>query len=258
MRFESCAITNTGRRGNNEDSHLHEPTLGVFGVADGMGGYVGGEIASQLVVETLEAMYRRFRRDPDATFPSRLDPSKNYDENQLIAAIRLAHSAICAHRVGQLSDMGSTVVALALRPGRSEAVIGHVGDSRLYRLRNGQLQQLTCDHSLFEDLRRAGGKTEIVSKRECPYANLITRAVGLDNHSEPDVTTVRVQPGDVYLLCSDGLSDPLTEPRMAEILSGACARPGGLEIATEQLVKAAYDAGSKDNITAVTLRMQAA
>jgi PPM family protein phosphatase len=258
MRFESFAFTSTGRRGNNEDSHLHEPALGVFGVADGMGGYAGGEIASQLVVETLEALYRRFRRDPEATFPLRFDPRKSFEENQLIVAIRLAHSAVCAHRVGQLADMGSTVVALALRPGRQQAVIGHVGDSRLYRLRGGNLDQMTCDHSLLEDLRRAGGATEMPSKRECPFANLITRAVGLENHCEPDVTTVNVKPGDLYLLCSDGLSDPLTEPRMAEILGQASERPGGLQLVTEQLVKAAFDAGSKDNITAVTLRMQAA
>lgn len=258
MRFESCAITNTGRRGNNEDSHLHEPGLGVFGVADGMGGYAGGEIASQLVVETMEALYRRFRRDPEATFPSRFDPRKSFDENQLIVAIRLAHSAICAHRIGELADMGSTVVALALRPGQPEAVIGHVGDSRLYRLRHGSLAQLTCDHSLLEDLRRVGGAQEMASKRDCPFANLITRVVGLENHCEPDVATVEVRRGDLYLLCSDGLSDPLTEPRMAEILGAASEKPGGLQLATEQLVKAAYDAGSKDNITAVTLRMQAA
>lgn len=258
MRFESCAITNTGRRDNNEDSHLHEPNLGVFGVADGMGGYAGGEIASQLVVETMEAMYRRFRDDPEATFPSRFDPRKSFDENQLIVSIRLAHSAICAHRVGPLADMGSTVVALALRPGGHEAVIGHVGDSRIYRLRHGQLEQLTCDHSLLEDLRRAGGAQQMQSKRDCPFANVITRAVGLDHHNEPDVTTVEVKRGDVYLLCSDGLSDPLSEPRMAEILGTASEKPGGLQLATEQLVKAAYDAGSKDNITAVTLRVQAA
>jgi serine/threonine protein phosphatase PrpC len=258
MRFESCAFTDTGRRGNNEDAHLHEPALGVFGVADGMGGYAGGEIASQLVVETLEALYRRFRGDPEATFPSKLDPKRSFDENQLAVAIRLAHKAVLAHRVGELRDMGSTLVAMALRPGRPEAVIAHVGDSRIYRLRDGRFEALTRDHSLLEDLRKAGGATEMQSKADCPFANLITRALGLDDHAEPEVTTVDVRPGDIFLLCSDGLSDPLPEPKMAQILAGVSDRPGSVQRATEHLVRAAYEAGGKDNITAVTVRVKAA
>lgn len=257
MRFESFAFSHMGRRGNNEDALLHQPGLGVFGVADGMGGYEGGEVASQLVVETLDALYRRFRADPEATFPGRPDRKKTLEENQLLAAIFLAHQAVRQRRIGKLRDMGSTVVALSLPKERSQAVIGHVGDSRIYRLRRDTLAPLTRDHSLYEDLKAAGGALEMQSKRECPFANVITRAIGISESAEPDVATVPVQPGDLFLLCSDGLSDPLLEPEIARILAAGKAH-GALGRATERLVQAAYDAGSRDNITAVTVHVLAA
>jgi len=255
MNIESCACTAVGRRDNNEDALLHLPgiaeSLGLFVVADGMGGYEGGEVASHLVVDTVEEVYRRYLADGEATWPFLLPVKGSRDESLLAAAIRLAHGAVAARRSGRLANMGSTVAALVLRDGG--AVLGHVGDSRVYRWRQGELDQLTRDHSLFEEMRAAGGALQMQSKRDCPYANVITRALGLSDKAEPDVETVKVQPGDVFLLCSDGLSDPLSDSELGRLLT-ACAQDGLVGV-TRRLVQAAYDAGGKDNITAVTVRV---
>jgi serine/threonine protein phosphatase PrpC len=254
MTFESFAFTNAGRRKNNEDALIHQPQLGVFGVADGMGGYEGGEVASHLAATAIESLYERFRQDPEMTFPQRLDVRRSLAENQLTVAIGLAHQAITQQRVGPLRDMGSTLAAVVVPPGGGQAVIGHVGDSRIYRLRGGRLTQLTRDHSLYEDLKAAGGATEMPSKRDCPFANIITRVLGLKDCASPEVKTVAIQPGDLFLICSDGLSDPLAESEIARILGQVSDRPGlPLRQATQQLVSAAYAAGSSDNISAVTI-----
>lgn len=249
----SCAVTHVGRRESNEDSLLHQPEQGLFVVADGMGGYEGGEVASQIVVDTVGEVYERLRADREATFPWRLEREKSFAENLLLAALRLSNRAIVERRTGRLRDMGSTVVAVCL--GIHNAVVAHVGDSRIYRLRGSELTALTRDHSLFEEARAAGLST-MQSKRDCSFANVITRALGIAERAEPDVCTVETQPGDLLLLCSDGLSDPLSEPRIAELLKAARA-PGdqALAIATEGLVQAAYDAGGRDNISAIVVQV---
>jgi len=253
-RVESFAATSVGRRESNEDGLLHLSAQGLFSVADGMGGYEGGEVASQIVVETLQQVYERLRADADATFPWRLDREKTLEENLLVAAIRLANRAIIARRVGPLRDMGSTVVAMVL--GERSAVLAHVGDSRIYRLRGGQLSAMTRDHSLYEEARAAGFGDMMRSKRDCPYANVITRALGLAERAEPDVRTVDIERGDIFLLCSDGLSDPLPEEGLAELLRGAASSSKtALKDTTEALIRAAYDAGGRDNISAIVVRV---
>ena len=255
MYIESCACTAVGRRDNNEDALLHLPAIapgfGLFAVADGMGGYEGGEIASHLVVDTVEDVYRRYLTDLETTWPWLATEDKSREESLLAAAIRLAHDAVSTRRNGRLANMGSTVVALVV--GENGAVLGHVGDSRVYRWRDGRLTQLTRDHSLFEEVRAAGGAEHMQSKRDCPFANVITRALGLSERAEPDVETVPLQAGDIFLLCSDGLSDPLTDTELAKLL--AASDSDGLVGATRRLVQAAYDAGGKDNITAVTVKV---
>jgi serine/threonine protein phosphatase PrpC len=256
MNIESCACTSVGRRDNNEDALLHlpriAPHLGLFAVADGMGGYEGGEVASHLVVDTVEDVYRRYLSEADLTWPPLPPAQRTRDENLLAAAIARAHLAVSGRRSGRLGNMGSTVAALVL--GEQRAVLGHVGDSRVYRWRNGELCQLTRDHSLFEEVRAAGGATHMQSKADCPFANVITRALGMPERSDPDVGTVAVQAGDVFLLCSDGLSDPLSEATLAELLA-ACDSEGVVGV-TRRLVQAAYDAGGKDNITALIVRVR--
>lgn len=255
MHIESCACTAVGRRDSNEDALLHLPGiaegLGLFAVADGMGGYEGGEVASHLVVETMEEVFRRYLTEKETTCPFLSAEHKSRQESLLAAAIRLAHGAVAARRSGRLANMGSTVAALVVA--EREAILAHVGDSRVYRLRDGRFTQLTRDHSLFEEVRAAGGAQQMESKRDCPFANVITRALGLSERAEPDVETVAIRSGDIFLLCSDGLSDPLTDGELARLL--AASDTEGLVGATRRLVQAAYDAGGKDNITAVTVKV---
>jgi serine/threonine protein phosphatase PrpC len=208
-------------------------------------------VASRLVVDSIEDLYRRYLTDVETTWPWLLSPDMTREESLLAAAIRSAGTAIASQRSGRLSSMGSTVVALMLK--EKGAVLAHVGDSRVYRWRDGELVQLTRDHSLYEEVRAAGGAQHMQSKRDCPFANVITRVLGLASSAEPDVQTVAALPGDVFLLCSDGLSDPLTDPELAKLLS--TNRTDGLVGATRRLVQAAYDAGGKDNITAVTVKV---
>jgi PPM family protein phosphatase len=244
MPIESHAATHTGRRSNNEDSHCSLPQLGLFAVADGMGGYEGGEIASQLAIGTLSEFFRRQAGDEEATWPFRAERTLSMDENLVRVGTMLANDAIAAQRKGRLAQMGSTLAALVIRGGR--AVVGHVGDSRVYRLRGGALAQLTRDHSLYAEMLAQGA--ELPPKERCPFAHVITRALGLSDEGGPELATVAVEPGDVYLLCTDGLSEPVSEGRIAELLT----RPPGE--ACEALVREAYEAGGKDNITAVVVR----
>jgi len=242
MQIESYALSITGRRPSNEDAVCAQPQLGLFVVADGMGGYEGGEIASALAVEAIHELVRRTAGDADVTWPYKIDPTRSVLENELWVATRLAAERIAAQRRGELRDMGSTVVALRVAGDR--AVIAHVGDSRLYRLRQGALQQLTIDHSLAAQLAASGAPPDA----NFPWRHVITRALGTQT-SEPDVQCQAVERGDVFLLCSDGLSEVLATEQIAARLAAPA------ELACRALVDAAYAAGSRDNISAVVVRV---
>lgn len=242
MKLHSVALTHVGRRDNNEDALFSDSSLGLFAVADGLGGYEGGEVASQLAIETLVELVKRNQADEDATWPYALDRALTLDENLAMAAARLAHERIVRRRTGMLAQMGSTLaLLLAGRDGR--ATIAHIGDSRVYRLRQGRLQRLTIDHSFYEELLRSGAP-DLPPRHEFPYTNIITRALGISGSAE--VQTIELAAGDIYLLCTDGLSEVVDEVRMGQILS---SRP--LAIACRELIEASYDGGGKDNITAV-------
>lgn len=247
VQVEASARTAAGRRGNNEDACCAEPGLGLFAVADGMGGYEGGEVASQLVIESLLEVFWRDARDADATWPFAMDPQLGLAENLACVAVRAAHAEVVARREGKLSSMGSTVAALVVRDGK--AVVAHVGDSRVYRLRDGVLRQLTEDHSVYAEMQRAGA--EVPARENCAYLNVITRAVGLSGGARPDVASELARPGDVYLLCTDGLVEGLPEARMAELV-GAFSP----DEAVEALVAEAIAGGSRDNVTAVVVRVR--
>mgnify|MGYP002648620960 CR=1 FL=1 len=147
MRIDSAGWTHVGRRSHNEDAWTSREDLGLFVVADGMGGYEGGEVASQCVVDAFSGLCERLVRDPEATWPHRRQPHLSHEEDLLLNCTRLAQRAVRARRQGPLREMGSTVVALVL--GARGAAVAHVGDSRLYRWRAGQLEPLTRDHSLL-------------------------------------------------------------------------------------------------------------
>jgi len=241
MQLDAHALSIAGRRANNEDAVCARPELGLFVVADGLGGYEGGEIASGLAVDAICELVRRTAADADVTWPYRIDPARSITENEVIVATRLAGERILARRTGALDQMGSTVAML--RFGRDAVVIGHVGDSRVYRLRDGELAQLTRDHSLVGEMIAAGMQPDAAF----PWRHVITRALGMPN-AEPDVQRAAVRAGDVYLVCSDGLYEPLEPADIAALLVGAP------EAACRALVDAAYAAGSRDNISAIVVR----
>jgi PPM family protein phosphatase len=234
----------TGRRRRNEDAYLVDTDSQVYAVLDGMGGQAGGNVASAVAAEAIADFYDAMANDPDATWPYALDLRRTMSENQLDAAIRLANRRIRARRHDELASMGTTVASLAVCG--SLAVLAHVGDSRVYLLRGGELTQLTRDHSLYEQLIADGLSLPPLS--EFIHANVITRALGPNDDERPELTRLELAPGDRFLLCTDGLSGAL-EPDMIAALLGS----GGVEEAAEALTTAAFEAGSRDNITTLVV-----
>jgi serine/threonine protein phosphatase PrpC len=244
MTLDAFALTIPGRRPSNEDAICVRPDLGLFVVADGMGGYEGGEIASALTVEAIHELVRRTAGGGDVFWPYPIDPRLTVGENELVVATRLAADRIARRRTGDLAQMGSTVVVL--RVVGDVVVVAHVGDSRVYRLRDGVLDQLTVDHSLLQSLIATGRAPEDLAA--FPFRNVITRALGTDSH-EPEVQRIAARPGDAYLLCSDGLTEGLDGDDIAALLAYPAER------ACRALVDAAFAAGSRDNISAIVVRL---
>jgi protein phosphatase len=249
-RVHCAGATDPGRqRAHNEDRFGVFPEIGLFIVADGMGGAAAGEVAARMVVELVcepfvdaEATWPRGTPAPGGSLPARL-----------VAAIQRAslriHNAALSRPAWQ--GMGSTVVALLAHGQR--AALAHVGDSRIYRLRERRLQLLTEDHSLFNEMVRAG-LADPDHPENFAHPNVITRAVGIEPAVEVDARLVEVMPGDTFLLCSDGLSGVVSAREMVEILGD---QPD-LDVAAEQLIRRANQHGGPDNITAVALRWDAA
>lgn len=250
MRVEAAGGTHVGmKRTGNEDSLLLLEEEGLFVVADGMGGHASGEVASGMAVAELEAFFRLTGRDREMTWPFKLDPERNYDENRLVVGIRQANARICdqARREPRCKGMGTTVASLYLANG--VAYVGWAGDSRVYRMRDGELRQLSEDHSLLNDLIKARKLTpeEIEA---FPHKNVIVRALGIQDSLQVDVVQDRPRPGDEYLLCSDGLSGMLSDDEMAALLR----RGASEQEKVDSLIDAANEAGGVDNITAVLVR----
>ncbi len=226
-----AARTDTGRRRlQNEDVFVCEPPL--FAVADGMGGAQAGEIASQLAA---------------AALTDRVTGLRGVD-----AVVGLVHEANLRVFRRSLEDpatagMGTTVTVVLIDEHDGTAAIGHVGDSRAYRIRNGVLDQLTVDHSVVAELVRAGRLTE-EEALDHPYRSAITRVLGTDEEVDVDTLTVPLHVGDLYLLCSDGLTSMV---RDEEILALVEAHSGDVDTTAAELVKAANAAGGEDNITLV-------
>ena len=232
---EHVERTDTGRqRKANEDAYFARSPL--FAVADGMGGAQAGEVASGLAVEVLE---------------EGLPDGPGSAEERLAERVREANRRIneLSRADDQRAGMGTTLTAVYV--GETELTVVHVGDSRLYRLRDGRFERLTDDHSLVEELVRQGRLTPQEAD-EHPQRSIITRALGPEAGVEPDSRTWPARDGDVYLLCSDGLTSMVPEARVAEILESSV----DLEAAGRALVDAANEAGGRDNITVVLLRLE--
>ncbi len=242
IQYLAAAVTDRGRkRPSNEDAFGFSVEDGVYVVCDGMGGAAAGEIASSLAVdEVLQLLTGRNLSSAEAL--------PGAAEQAIIAANEAIYSR--AQRNQRLSGMGTTLVALAVK--ERQVWVVNVGDSRCYRMRKGRLEQLTLDHSLVEEQVRMGRMTRHEAQRS-PLKNVITRALGTQCRVTPDVFGLEAQPGDLFLLCTDGLTRELPDQTIASLLANDQAP----EEVCARLVDAAKKAGGHDNITCLLVRAEA-
>lgn len=235
MELEVGSATMCGPRPENQDRSLVLSEAGFFAVADGIGGEPGGATASRLAIEAVQRFYARSAPGRDLT----------HESGRMDLAFRMAKREVVAASTGVRARMGTTLVAVRVLGDR--AVIGHVGDSRLYRLRAGALEQMTRDHTLRNHWIRAVGTDERALSDG--LADMLTRAIAARCDSQADLLPTDVRPGDVFLLCSDGVCKPLGKPRLTRLLHGDA------NSAAWRLARTALRAGGRDNATAVVVRV---
>ncbi len=255
MRLEAAGKTHVGmKRNHNEDNYLLLPEENLFCVADGMGGHSSGEIASKIAVTEVSEFFKYTAKDREATWPFKMDKNRNYDENRLSTGIKVANARIfeASQAEAKYRGMGTTIVSTYFMD--NAAFVGHVGDSRVYRFiaAEGKLVQVTEDHSLLNDYIKAKKLTpeEI---ENFPHKNVIVRALGMKDSVVVDVSRIEPKENDVFLLCSDGLSGMVTDPKMEEILK----KQSDLDLAAQQLIDAANAAGGNDNVSCILVRWHA-
>jgi serine/threonine protein phosphatase PrpC len=249
MRIRYAAKTDPGlKRNHNEDYFSLIEDEQLFLVADGMGGHACGEVASKMAADVIREFFTR-SRDDDATWPFKMDRQLSYLENRLVVGIKLANQRIfeAASRDARLKGMGTTVVISQIAG--DKLYIAHVGDSRCYRIRGEAVQQMTRDHSLLEDYKDARPDMSDEEQRKFPHKNVITRALGMRDTVQVDVMAEDITDGDVFVLCSDGLSGMVDNKKLMETMK----KSGDLEAAVTSLVEAANQAGGSDNITVLAL-----
>jgi serine/threonine protein phosphatase PrpC len=245
MNIVSAAQTDTGRiRENNEDFFFSDDALGLYAVADGMGGHAGGETASRMAVACLEKAVRAIASQ---TAEADVWPGRNSTAHAFEEGFTTANRAVyeAGLRDTALRGMGTTLTALLYEGDRMH--IGHIGDSRAYRFRNGRLEQLTQDHSIVAEQVRAGVLTPEAA-RFSPYRHVISRAVGIDLLTRPDMKTVTIESGDICLLTTDGLTEMVTDEEIERVVAGSpfALIPG-------RLIERANEEGGRDNITVVAV-----
>ena len=252
MGISWAAASDKGRRrSSNEDHHAARPDLGLFVVADGMGGHVAGEVASRLAVEGIEAFVAEtVKVRSDDTWPLPLDPSLSRDGNRLRGAFRIANRRIADKMAESEGLRGMATTASAVLISEGKAAVAHVGDSRVYLLRDNELSRLTRDHSWVEEQVRKGALTATAARNH-PWRNVVTRALSGGEDADHDVTEFALGESDRLLLCSDGLFSVVVDDRISELLG----QPGALQAICDGLVDAANAAGGPDNITALVLQI---
>ncbi len=244
--IEFFYTTDTGRaRTNNEDSVTLDEATSLAVLADGMGGYNAGEVASGMVTSFIKSELGRWLQEAGAS------ATDHEVRRAMDICVDNANRAIfnAANANPQYAGMGTTLVLTVFREAR--VMVGHVGDSRAYRLRGGRLSQLTRDHSLLQEQMDAG----LITAEQAAFSankNLVTRAVGVEDTVLLEMNIHDTQPGDLILLCSDGLSDMLSDDTIAQTL---LAQQDNLESAGRSLVEGANEAGGKDNIAVVLARV---
>lgn len=252
--FSWAAATHSGlRRPSNEDSYCARPDLSLFVVADGMGGHVAGEVASQLTVKTLEAFIEHTAAlTKDDAWPFPFEPDLSVQANRLKAGIRMANRRLADEQAHESALKGMATTASAVLLGRGPAAIAHVGDSRVYLLRGGVLQRLTADHSWVEEQVRAGTMTPSAA-RQHPWRNVVTRALSGGHEPEVDTREQELRPLDRLLICSDGLSGVVPDATIGDLLGQGKA----LDEVSDSLVDEANRAGGPDNVTVLVLAIDA-
>lgn len=251
--IQAHAESNTGPvRTVNEDSWLIQSDLGLFAVADGMGGHNAGEVASRLALDALSGFIGRSATDSDLSWPYGVDPDLSFQANRLRTGIYLANRRVfrAAESRDDYTGMGTTVVSLLVVDQR--VIVGHVGDSRVYRLTAGELAAVTVDDSWAAALRAQGLTSAELAHH--PMRHVLTNVVGARDQVTVHVTEFPLVPGDSYLLCSDGLYEPLDDVTLKQFLS---AGPDAAGAATS-LVQQALERGSRDNVTAMVVRAERA
>jgi serine/threonine protein phosphatase PrpC len=251
MELTSAGETNVGvKRSRNEDNLLKMPEENLFAVADGMGGHSSGEVASQIAVEGIANFFKATRQDEEITWPYKMDKNRPYDENRFVMSVKLANLRIfeASQREARYRGMGTTLAGVNFVDG--DVLVAHVGDSRVYRVRNGHMTQLTEDHSLLNDYIKAKKLTpdEIAN---FPHKNVIVRALGMKETVLVDLSRHPLQAGDIYLSCSDGLSGMLSDEELLEVVNTV----PDLEQVVKTLINKANEAGGVDNITVIVVKI---
>jgi protein phosphatase len=252
MRAIATGLSDVGlQREHNEDSFIVLSDYDLFIVADGMGGHRAGDVASRLATDTIAEFFKTTASE-DVTWPFHFDTSLSEEENRLLTGIRIANRQIYERsaKSRECRGMGTTVVGALFSPKKNRMYIGHVGDSRCYRIRRGELRQMTRDHSLINDYLMAMPDLTEEQKSELPK-NVITRALGMQDQVMVDLQSDEPQAGDMYLLCSDGLSGMIGDDEILDILMST----GDIIEGCRRLVARANEHGGEDNITAVLVRI---
>ncbi len=250
MKIRYAGSTHVGmKRAHNEDSFLLLGEHNLYVVADGMGGHASGEVASQIAVETLGHFFIDTSRDTDMTWPFKANKAQSYDENRLNTGIKLANRRVfeSAQSEAKLRGMGTTLVSLYC--GKTGVYVAHVGDSRVYRITEGRIVQMTEDHSLLNDYLKMHTLTpeEIAA---FPHKNVIVRALGMRDSVAVDIQKTIPKKGDYFMLCSDGLSGMIDD---ATILQAIQEAQDDVEKMCQSLIAAANARGGQDNITVVVV-----
>jgi len=248
MPLKHAGRTDVGRkREHNEDSFRVNERHGLFTIADGMGGHAAGEVASRIAVDVINEFVELSGNDSDITWPFEYDEGVSLEENRIFTAIKLANMKIfeVIRERKELEGMGTTLVIMLVED--DKAFIGHVGDSRAYLLRGSDLSQITSDHSWVNEQMKLG----VLTRQEAanhPFRNVVTRALGGRDIIKADVTCQKLEPGDMVLLCSDGLNSMLDDEKIRDVLVN---NRTDLDATCAALIEAANAAGGDDNITVV-------
>lgn len=252
IEIEAFGATDVGmKRRLNEDVFLVDDELGLYLVADGMGGHAAGEVASRMASDEIIHTFQHRAATSNETWPEHWDRNRSAGANLVVDAILAGHERVTEAVSGdtELKGMGTTVVVAVHPPGSRTLIICHVGDSRAYLMRSQQLSILTNDHSWVHEQVAAGFLTEEAA-RSHPLKNVVTQALGGSSEPMVDTLETEIEDNDLFVLCSDGLNSMLTEEEIADILRSE----GSLEELSRRLIVTANERGGNDNISVVLLR----